>query len=207
MRPRIAILDYGVGNLRSVQKGLEHQGADAFITEKIEALRDSDAVILPGVGAFADAMARLGPFEAELKAQAMEKPLLGICLGMQLLFQESEEGGLHRGLGLLEGKVARLPPGLKIPHMGWNSLALAGKSPLLRGIKSGEEFYFVHSYYARSLPEVVLATTEYGLEIPAVVARGRIFGVQFHPEKSGGAGLTILKNFVSLAARTAAPPR
>ncbi len=200
MRPRIAILDYGVGNLRSVQKGLEHQGADAFITDRIEELRESDAVVLPGVGAFADAMARLRPFEEELKDLATAKPLLGICLGMQLLFQESEEGGLHRGLGLLEGRVARLPPGLKIPHMGWNSLALARESPLLRGIRGGEEFYFVHSYYATPPQDAILATTEYGLEIPAVVARGRIFGVQFHPEKSGGAGLTILKNFVSLAA-------
>jgi len=199
MRPRIAILDYGVGNLRSVQKGLEHQGADAFITDRIEELRESDAVVLPGVGAFADAMARLRPFEAELKALAVEKPILGICLGMQLLFQESEEGGLHRGLGLIEGRVVRLPKGLKAPHMGWNSLALLREGPLLKGIRGGEEFYFVHSYYAKTPAEAVLATTEYGLEIPAVVALGQIFGVQFHPEKSGGAGLTILKNFVSLA--------
>lgn len=203
MRPRIAILDYGVGNLRSVQKGLEHQGADAFITEGIKALEESDAVVLPGVGAFADAMARLGPFEAELKALAMEKPLLGICLGMQLLFQESEEGGVHRGLGLLEGRVARLPQGLKVPHMGWNSLTLVRGNPLLEGIREGEEFYFVHSYYAKPPAEIVLATTEYGLEIPAAVAVGQISGVQFHPEKSGRAGLTILKNFVSLARRTA----
>jgi glutamine amidotransferase len=206
----IAILDYGMGNLRSVQKGLERVGATAVVTADPAALDEAQGVVLPGVGAFGDAMANLQTrrlIDPLLRQVAGGKPLLGICLGMQLLFDESEEMGRHRGLGLLPGRVVRFPAGdlLKVPHIGWNELRIANcelriaKDGLLAGIADGAYAYFVHSYYA--LPEEpadVLATTEYGLEFASAVGRGTIFGAQFHPEKSQEVGLRLLANFARL---------
>ena len=199
MKPRIAILDYGVGNLRSVRKGLENSGAEVVITNKRDSLLDSNAMVLPGVGAFCDAMNDLTPFMDDITSYVKVKPLLGICLGLQLLFTESEEDGLHQGLDLLKGKVVKLPDTVKIPQMGWNSTEIKKESRLLKGLKSGEFFYYVHSYYAIPDGDVTTATTTYGVEVPAVVEYGNVYATQFHPEKSGGAGLKILENFVELA--------
>ncbi len=200
MKPKIAILDYGVGNLRSVQRGLESNGAEAVITSERSVINDSDALVLPGVGAFCDAMESLRTFEDEVLSYIEDKPMLGICLGLQLLFTESEEGGLYKGLDLLKGRVIRLPDTVKIPQMGWNSTEIKRKSRLLKGLRSGEFFYYVHSYYAVPEEKVTTATTTYGVEVPAVVEEGNIYATQFHPEKSGRAGLRILKNFVGIAA-------
>jgi glutamine amidotransferase len=198
----IAIVDYGMGNLRSVQKALERVGATAAVTDDPATLDAVPGVVLPGVGAFGDAMDNLrarrllGPV---LRQVERGKPLLGICLGMQLLFDESEEMGRHRGLGLLPGQVVRFPDGeLKVPHIGWNQLQTS-PGELLEGITDGSYAYFVHSYYAvPKQPADVLATTEYGLDFAAVVGRGTIWGAQFHPEKSQEVGLRLLRNFARL---------
>jgi glutamine amidotransferase len=207
----IAIVDYGVGNLRSVQKALERVGATAVVTSDPAVLDAAQGVVLPGVGAFGDGMAQLrarhltGPV---LQQVERGKPLLGICLGMQLLFEESEEMGIHQGLGLLPGRVVRFPEGeLKVPHIGWNRLWMVGSGDemaLLADIAGGSHAYFVHSYYA--VPEELgdtLATTDYGLTFAAVVGRGRIFGAQFHPEKSQDVGLRLLKNYAGLVSALA----
>jgi glutamine amidotransferase len=199
MWPRIGIIDYGVGNLRSVQKGLSLKGAQPVITAEEEVLRECDAFVLPGVGAFGDAMERLRPLKSLLLDSLDEKPVLGICLGMQLFFDESEEDGLHQGLGVMKGRVIRLPGSVKVPQMGWNRVEIKKKSRLMEGIKSGEYFYFVHSYYAVPREDVTVATTHYGKEIAAVVEKGNAMATQFHPEKSGAPGLRILENFVSMA--------
>ncbi len=201
MKPRIAILDYGVGNLRSVQRGLEYNGAEPIISEKGEDIEASDALVLPGVGAFCDAMKNLQGVGGALGTALKEKPVLGVCLGLQLFFSESEEDGLHNGLGLMDGRVVRLPDDVKIPQMGWNSLELKGESRLLEGIDDGDYFYFVHSYYAVPQEDVTTATTDYGLEMPAVVEKDNVYATQFHPEKSGEKGLRILKNFVEIVKR------
>lgn len=203
----ITIVDYGVGNLRSVQKALEHVGAPATISPDPAALQaaaedPSSGIVLPGVGAFGDGMQELHrrALVDPLRQLARSgKPLLGICLGMQLLFEHSEEMGKHQGLGLLPGQVLRFPPGrLKVPHVGWNQLHLR-PHPLLAGIADGAYAYFVHSYYALPAePGDVLATTDYGLEFAAVVGRERIWGAQFHPEKSQEVGLQLLANFWGL---------
>jgi len=203
----IVIVDYGVGNLRSVQKGLERVGATAVVSDDVAVLDAAQGVILPGVGAFGDGMDNLvarrlvGPV---LRQVEDGKPVLGICLGMQLLFEESEEMGRHQGLGLLPGRVVRFSDDhLKVPHIGWNQL-LGTRGELLRGIQNEAYAYFVHSYYV--LPEEpgdVLATTEYGLEFASVVGRGEIWGAQFHPEKSQEVGLRLLRNFASLAGEEA----
>lgn len=198
MRPKIAIIDYGVGNLRSVYRGLESSGAEPIITGDMAIIEDSDGIILPGVGAFSDAMKRLRPFENVLKKSVGKKPILGICLGLQLYFTESEEDGMHKGLDLMHGKIIRLPEGMKIPHMGWNSIEIKKESRLLKGVKTGDFFYFVHSFYAIPEEDVTTATTRYGIEMPAVVEKGNAYATQFHPEKSGRAGLKILKNFVDI---------
>jgi glutamine amidotransferase len=207
----ITIVDYGVGNLRSVQKALERVGATAVVSDDPDALEAARGVVLPGVGAFGDGMAELrrrGLVEPLRRWAAAGRPLLGICLGMQLLFDSSEEMGDHQGLGLLPGRVVRFPPGdLKVPHVGWNQLRLAGsssqgKDPLLAGIADGAYAYFVHSYYAEPAePGDVLATTDYGLSFAAVVGRGRVWGAQFHPEKSQEVGLQLLSNFWRLVQR------
>jgi len=193
----IVIVDYGMGNLRSITKAIEHCGANVEVTRNAEKIEESQALVLPGVGAFKDAIKELSPLANIIKKY--DKPLLGICLGMQLFFTESEEGGLFKGLDLIKGRVIRLPDEVKIPHMGWNDIEIKGKSRLLKGIKSGEYFYFVHSYFV--VPEnneTIKATTNYGVEIPAVIEKENIFATQFHPEKSGEAGLRILRNFVEI---------
>jgi len=202
----IAIIDYGMGNLRSVQKGFEHTGFDARITCGAPDLAAARALVLPGVGAFGDAMANLaerGLLEPVIRAVREGKPLLGICLGFQLLFEESEEWGLCRGLGLMPGRVVRLPAGgLKVPHMGWNAVRQQGDCPLWAGVPDGSFFYFVHSYYAQpGSKELSAGLTEYGGWIAAAVARDNVFGVQFHPEKSSRLGLRILANFGRLATK------
>ena len=198
----IVIVDYGAGNLRSVQKALERVGAMAVVSDSAAVLDAAQGVILPGVGAFGDGMDNLVArrlVEPLLHQVERGKPLLGICLGMQLLFEESEEMGRHQGLGLLPGRVVRFPDGdLKVPHIGWNQLS-GTRGDLLAGIEDGAYAYFVHSFYA--LPangSDVLATTEYGLEFASVVGRGKIWGAQFHPEKSQEVGLRLLENFSRL---------
>lgn len=198
----LAIIDYGVGNLRSVQKGLEKVGQQAKIVTSPDEIRQADGVVLPGVGAFADAMKSLeerGLIPVIKEVVQAGKPFMGICLGMQLLFEGSEEGEAVEGLGLLKGWVRRIPPGLKVPHMGWNQLELVHPSPILKGIPEGTAFYFVHSYYVDpEEEEVVTARTEYGLKFTSIVSKGNVFGIQFHPEKSSTLGLEILKNFGEL---------
>jgi len=198
----IAIVDYGMGNLRSVQKALEKLGYQASITSDPQVVEVAGGVVLPGVGAFADAMANLhqgGLVQAMQQFATSGRPLLGICLGMQLLFESSEEDGEHQGLGLLPGRVLRLPPGLKIPHMGWNQVRPQGACPLLAGIPEETDFYFVHSYYVSPGDAAITAgVTEYGIPFSSVVARGNLYGVQFHPEKSSRWGLALLKNFGEL---------
>jgi len=195
----IAIVDYGMGNLRSVQKGLEKLGFAAFITDRPQDVLQAAGVILPGVGAFGDAMenlVRCGLDEALREVAASGRPFLGICLGLQLMFEESEENGLHRGLGIWPGRVIRLPAEVKIPHMGWNRVRRLRYEPILEGIADGTYFYFVHSYYVDTQEKgLVGAVADYGVEVPAVVSRGKVFGIQFHPEKSSVCGLRILNNF------------
>ncbi len=200
----IAVIDYGASNLRSVMHALGHLQADARVAETPDGLAGARAIILPGVGAFGAGMAqvRARGFEAPLKAAvAAGTPLLGICLGMQFLFEDSEELGAFTGLGLLPGRVVRFPAdlGLKIPHMGWNQLHPARDSALLAGIEDGVYTYFVHSYYcAPADPADTLATTDYGMPFTSIVARDHVYGVQFHPEKSQAVGLRILQNFVDM---------
>jgi glutamine amidotransferase len=202
----IVILDYGVGNLKSVHKALERIGAEAAVSSDPASLDAARGLVLPGVGAFGDAMLNLtrrGLAAPLLDQVHRGKPLLGICLGMQLLFDESEEMGRHRGLGLLPGNVVRFPDvTLTVPHVGWNQLRLASSpsaSPIVDGIPDGAYAYFVHSYFVvPKAPGDVVATTEYGLEFASVVRRGSIWGAQFHPEKSQEVGLALLENYVRL---------
>ncbi len=200
----IAIIDYDAGNLRSVEKALEVLGSRAVITRNRDEILGADRVILPGVGAFGDAMEKLHQYELVdtiRQAAASGKPFLGICLGLQLLFESSEESPGVEGLSVLPGKILRIPdhPGLKIPHMGWNSLSVTPGARLFRGIENGAYVYFVHSYYCKADDEsIVAATTEYSTHIHAAVERGNVFACQFHPEKSGSVGLQILKNFIEL---------
>ncbi|HWJ02927.1 MAG TPA: imidazole glycerol phosphate synthase subunit HisH [Verrucomicrobiae bacterium] len=198
----ITIIDYGMGNLRSVQKGFEKVGFDARITSDPNEVRKADKVVLPGVGAFGDAMHNLREahmvevIEETVKAG---KPFLGICLGLQLMFESSEEFGLHEGLKLLSGHVRLFPPGLKIPHMGWNQIEIQKEDPILKDIPDGSAFYFVHSYYVDpGDPGDSTTLTEYGIRFTSVASSGNLFGIQFHPEKSSTMGLRILKNFGEL---------
>jgi imidazole glycerol-phosphate synthase subunit HisH len=199
----IGIVDYGMGNLFSVSKALERLGADYFISGDKEELLGADGLLVPGVGSFRDAMERL-QVDTIKEFAASGKPLLGICLGMQLLFEDSDENGLTKGLGLLPGKVRRFPgktvagETYKVPHMGWNKLEFVQSSPLLEGLE--EDFvYFVHSYYVSAVEsEVLLAKADYHEEVSAVVGRGNIYGMQFHPEKSSKLGMALLNNFLKL---------
>jgi glutamine amidotransferase len=198
---KIAIIDYGLGNLRSVIRGLEKAGAHASITGDAAAIASADGLVLPGVGAFHEGMDQLGPLQGTVIEAARKVPLLGICLGMQMLMETSEEHGIHKGLGLIPGCVKRFPrcSGQKVPHMGWNSLSLEKPdNPLFAGIQPDEYMYFVHSYYADTLPEFTLTTTQYICPFASSVGNDLTFGVQFHPEKSGATGLRLLNNFIGL---------
>lgn len=197
----IAIIDYGMGNLRSVQKGLETAGVKSFITANPAEVAEAPGVILPGVGAFEDAMMNLrntGMVEAVQEVVRRKRPLLGICLGMQLLFTESEENGRHLGLDFIPGRVVRFPAANKIPHMGWNQVSLQGDSPLFSGVADKSYFYFVHSYYCDPVEPVTVGTCSYGLDFTCAVQKGNLLGCQFHPEKSSSLGLRILRNFGNL---------
>jgi glutamine amidotransferase len=199
----VAVVNYGVGNLRSIRRGLERSGAQVHITHSLNDLRKSDAIVLPGVGAFAPAVKNLVPITDVLK-EAMEngKPILGVCLGLQLLFTRSNEGGSIRGLDFISGDIIKLSENVKIPQMGWNTIDIVQSHPLLKGVKDHSYVYFVHSYYPQpSDPKVIVATTEYGVRFPSMVAKQNLFATQFHPEKSSKTGLIILKNFVKIAKR------
>lgn len=198
----IAIVDYGVGNLFSLCSSLDMIGADSVVTSDPAVLRSADKIILPGVGAFEDAKRKLvdsGLDKIVIEEAQRGKAILGICLGMQMLFEKSYEYGEHEGLGLLSGSVVamqdRLPEELMIPHIGWNSLSIKKSHPIFKYVNEGDYVYFVHSYYAEGCEDSLLATTEYGREITAAVAKGNITGAQFHPEKSGEVGLAILRAF------------
>lgn len=194
----IAIIDYGMGNLRSVEKALQYMGFDAAITDDPAAVADADKVVLPGVGAFADAMANIahrGLDKAIYSAINSGKPFLGICLGLQMLMDVSYEGGVYRGLGVLKGTVEHIPSGVKAPHMGWNDLRYK-EDALFKGLAQRPYVYFVHSYYVNPVDQsIVTATVEYGIDMPVAVHKDNVFAVQFHPEKSSSIGLTILRNF------------
>ena len=200
----IAIIDYNAGNLKSVEKALHLLGVETVITRSFQEIEAADKVILPGVGAFGDAMEQLKKYELDKvirEVAAQGKPFLGICLGLQLLFEGSDESQGVEGLHILDGQVLRIPdaPGLKIPHIGWNSLELANDGRIFQGIENGAYVYFVHSYYLKAANEqIVKATTEYSTHIHASVEQGNVFACQFHPEKSGAVGLSILKNFADL---------
>lgn len=200
----IAIIDYDAGNLKSVEKAFAHIGAECVITRDKETILKADKVVLPGVGSFGDAMEKLEKYDLiEVINQVVEKktPFLGICLGLQLLFEESDETPGVKGLSILKGKIKRIPKvdDLKVPHMGWNSLKLSGDGKLFKGIADGEYVYFVHSYYLEAEDEsIVKASTEYCTHIHASVEQGNVFACQYHPEKSSDAGLLMLKNFAEL---------
>lgn len=199
--PRIALIDYGIGNLRSVEKALQAVGGQVYLAEDPAVILQADKVVLPGVGAFGDGMTGLQQrdfVEVIHEIATRGTPLLGICLGMQLLFETSDEMGVHQGLGLLQGQVKRFPQTeLKVPQTGWNQLWIERDSPLLVGVESGSYAYFNHSYYCTVTEEAdLIASTKYGLRYASVVGRGQLYGVQFHPEKSQAVGLQILRNFV-----------
>ena len=198
----IGIVDYGVGNLRSVQKAFGAVGYSALILSEARQIRGASKIVLPGVGAFGDAMDNLRKrslLDPLVEAAGRGVPLLGICLGLQLFFEESEELGVHKGLGIFRGRVRRFPPGLKVPHIGWNQIQVRRESAILAGVPEGSFFYFVHSYYADPADERdVQATTDYGIDYASVVGSETVFGIQFHPEKSQELGLRILRNFGDL---------
>jgi glutamine amidotransferase len=202
----IAIIDYGMGNLRSVSKGFESLGYKTSVTRASEEILNSSGIVLPGVGAFGDCIRNLDEFnltEAIKKSMMQKKPFLGICLGLQVLFEESEESPEVRGLGILKGRIVKFPKfddkRLKIPHMGWNQVALAKETPLFNGIPNSSWFYFVHSYYPEpDDQEIIVGRTTYGIDFTCAVSEGNIFACQFHPEKSSSMGLWILENFADL---------
>ena len=198
----LAIVDYGVGNLFSLRHSFAAIGVEAVVTSDANVLRSADRIVLPGVGAFADAAAKLresGLGDVVVEEARKGKPLLGICLGMQMLFDKSYEYGEHQGLGLIPGQVCpiagRIPEGYKIPHIGWNAPTFPQQNSLFKYISEGDHVYFVHSYHAENCEASTIATTEYGGTLTAAVAKGNVFGCQFHPEKSGTVGLNILRAF------------
>lgn len=198
----ICIIDYGAGNIESVKKAFEHIGAPCIVSSEPEVLLNSDAAVLPGVGSFGDAMNSLRERNLEIPIKDFintGKPFLGICLGLQILFDSSEESPGISGLGILKGKIKRIPciDGLKIPHMGWNSLDICSGAALFAGIPMQPYVYFVHSYYLEAEEDIVSSTTEYGITIHASVCKGNVWACQFHPEKSGELGIKLLQNFSS----------
>ncbi len=205
----IAIIDYGVGNLFSLTASLKYLGADTVVTNKSEDIVKADRIILPGVGAFEDAAAKLratGLVDTIMNETAAGKPMLGICLGMQLLFEESHEYGVHKGLGLIKGTVASIDEDLKkqgitdlkVPHIGWNALEFKADEPLFKYIKQGDCVYYVHSFYGRDCEDSTIASSMYGIKITGAVRNGSVYGTQFHPEKSGDVGLNILRAFMEV---------
>ena len=202
----LAIIDYGVGNLFSLQCSLNKIGVENVVTSDVEVIKNADRIILPGVGAFGDAVKKLresGMFEVVIDEAKKGKPLMGICLGMQMLFEKSYEYGEHEGLGLVKGEIVplkgRIPEELDIPHMGWNALKLHnGKNELFKYINEGDCVYFVHSYFGVECEEALIASAEYGIDVTAAVAKNNVYGCQFHPEKSGDVGLKILKAFCEI---------
>ncbi len=199
-RPKIAIINYGVGNLRSVSKGVQRAGADPRITADIAEALSCDAVVFPGVGAFDSAMRIISKYRQKIEEVVSQgTPFLGICLGMQILLSESEESKVEKGLNIIPGKVKRLPNSVKVPHMGWNTLKIAREDRLLHDVPNDSYFYFVHSYLCKpNSPDVVVANTNYGAEFPSIIVKGNVYGTQFHPEKSGLCGLKILENFIDI---------
>jgi glutamine amidotransferase len=200
---KLIVIDYGAGNLRSVAIALARLGFDPLVTSQPNAVDNADVVILPGVGAAADTMSNLAQrrlVEPIREYIASGRPFLGICMGLQVLFSLSEEGGEHPCLGILPGRVRRLPDGLKVPQMGWNRVRQRSSHPVFDGIPDGEFFYFVHSYYAQPEdPSVVIGETDYGVTFPAIVAKDNIVATQFHPEKSAESGLRLYENFLRMA--------
>ena len=198
----IAIIDYGVGNLKSVSNALRYIGCESIITADPQELERADGIILPGVGAFPDAVDKLraAGLDQTVMMQGQKKPVLGICLGMQLLLERGEEVRPCPGLGVVQGVCAKIPTQEKLPHIGWNTLTFSHDSPLFQGLGQGTSVYFVHSFSAQDTSEAqVIATTDYGIPVTAAVQNGNFFGCQFHPEKSGDAGLHILRNFARLS--------
>lgn len=201
--PQVSVVNYGVGNLRSVKRGLEKSGAKVLITNNPKDLSKSDAIVLPGVGAFAAAVKNLAPLSGVLEQSVADgKPLFGICLGLQLLFTRSSEGGSTDGLNLISGDIVKLPDSVKNPQMGWNTIDIVRFHPLLESIQNHSYVYFVHAYVPQpSEQKVIMATTEYGVKFPSVITKQNLFATQFHPEKSGKTGLTILENFIKIVKR------
>jgi glutamine amidotransferase len=199
----LTIIDYGVGNLRSVYMAFRRLGVEALVTSDVAVIKAAPALVLPGVGAFGDSVASLKAMGLEgvvLGAIREDRPFMGICVGLQLLFEVSEEMGEHRGLGVLAGRVQRFPAGLAVPHMGWNQIHQRQAAPLWRGLPDDSYAYFVHSYYVDAeQPEVIAATTDYGITYTSAVARGNLCAIQFHPEKSQDVGERILRNFLAQA--------
>jgi glutamine amidotransferase len=198
----LAIIDYGIGNLRSVEKAFTAQGIDAVVTRDANVLRNADKLVLLGVGAFGYAMQSLralGFDEVVIEAANAGKPIIGLCVGLQMMFDEGHEFGTHQGLGLLPGKVVKFPENLHVPHIGWNQVALQREHPIFRGLEDQSFFYFVHSYYVEAEDaSCVMGTTDYGMTYASICGRDNIVGVQFHPEKSQATGLKLLQNFAEM---------
>ena len=198
----IAIIDYGVGNLRSVEKAFTSQGVNAAVTRDEKVLRDADKLVLLGVGAFGYAMEslrKLGFDRLVIEAAGAGKPIIGLCVGLQMMFEEGHEFGAHRGLGLLPGRVVKFPESVRVPHVGWNQVEFKQSHPVLRDLPDQSFFYFVHSYYVESVdPSCVIGETDYALRFASICGRGNVIGVQFHPEKSQAAGLKLLDNFARM---------
>lgn len=200
----LAIINYEMGNLKSISSGLKKVGAKIDITKEKKVIIQSDGIVIPGVGAFGDAMKNLAAIKSTiLEEVAAGKPFLGVCLGFQLIFDESEEFGLHKGLSILKGRVIKLPETVTTPHMGWNQFIIQNfGNPLVEGIQNNSYVYFVHSFYpVPKNSEIVIATTDYGIEFPSIVGRDHIFATQFHPEKSSIVGLKMLENFINFIKR------